>query len=148
MKKNTEDKMDILNLAPFRLSDVRIYNINLDRCSDEENGGELEFKTELHSSEIDDKDNSFTLLLSLQTTIPDGENSICNLHLSVEGRFEAIVDIDSIKDAVIDEFRNKTGLYILWPYLRQYLHDITNRLRLRVPPIPMIDFSAIVKSSE
>ena len=148
MIKNIEEKMDILNLAPFRLSDVRLYDINVVRCSEEKNSGELEFKTELQSSEIDNKDNSFKLLLSLQTKIPDGDKSVCSLHLSVEGRFEAIVDVDAIKDEIIIEFRNKTGLYILWPYLRQYLHDITNRLRLGVPPLPMIDFSASIKNTD
>ena len=35
---------------------------------------------------------------------------------------------------------------ILWPYLRQTLHDLTNRMQLGIPPLPIIDPRALVGS--
>ena len=78
-------------------------------------------------------------MLTLKTLIPDGEDSICNLELSIEGNFISVVDFDTIREDVINEFKTRTGLYLLWPYMRQNLHDITNRLRIGVSPLPLID---------
>jgi preprotein translocase subunit SecB len=131
-----------LPLAPFRLSDIRIHEIKVERCDDHQADDEIEFQLVLKSSKIDSEDNSFFLKLMLQTQVPDGKDSVCNLELSIEGRFEAIVDIKTLREDVIDDFRSRTGLFLMWPYLRQHLHDLTNRLRLEVPPLPLIDMSS------
>lgn len=148
MSSTTKSTKEKLHLAPFRLSDVRIYEINIERCENEKGDDEIEFETELRSSDIDKEDNSFNLMLLLHTKIPEGKDSICNLDLSIEGRFEAIVDIDTIREEFINEFKSRTGLFLLWPYLRQYLHDITNRLHLGVPPLPLIDISIPPETEE
>lgn len=141
MNEKTTFSDDRLKLAPFQLSDVRLFEIKVERCDSKDIVDELQFQADLESTDIKEDDNSFLLKVNLQTKIPDGKDSICELELSVEARFHPIVDIDTIKKEFLDDFRSRTGFFILWPYVRQYLHDITSRLRLGIPPLPMIDMT-------
>jgi len=105
---------DKIPLAPFRLADVRLFEVCATRCDEGKTDKVLEFTTELASSEIDKGDNSFSLKLSVKTSIPDGEDSICNLELSIQGRFEAVVDIQTIREEALEDFKSRTGVFLLW----------------------------------
>jgi preprotein translocase subunit SecB len=52
--------------------------------------------------------------------------------------------VDTIKPEVVSRFKETDALILLWPYLRQMLHDLTTRLRLDVPPLPIIDPGTLV----
>jgi hypothetical protein len=72
----------------------------------------------------------------------------CNLKVGVEGRFVSTVDPSLLKTDVIERFRKLDSAVLLWAYLRQYVHDLTTRLGLGIPPLPTLDVRAVLLSGK
>lgn len=81
----------------------------------------------------------FSLWLQLEAELPHGDAPECSISLSIEGRFEAIVDPTTLKPEVVERFKVADAILLLWPYMRETLHNLTDRMHLGVPPLPVID---------
>jgi preprotein translocase subunit SecB len=146
-KKKKETLDPKASLFPFQLVDVRLYEINVERCEPQkENESEVpDLKVLLHSGSEPPEAENFSLLLTFETNFLFEDNTpTCKLFMAIEGFFVSVVDVDTIKPEVVSRFKETDALILLWPYLRQMLHDLTTRLRLDVPPLPLIDPGTLV----
>jgi len=150
-KQQTEENiMAELNYFPFQLQDSRLYEIMVERFvveEEEEKETHLSLLLKVGDEPLDAEE--FSLLLTFETNLfSEDSNSGCNLQLSIEGHFASIVDVSTIKPEVIKKFKEVDSLVLLWPYLRQMFSDITDRLRLSVAPLPIIDPRALLSTEE
>ena len=86
----------------------------------------------------------FSLWLNLEVELPHGDAPECSISLSIEGRFEAIVDPTTLKTEIIERFKAADAALLLWPYLRETLHNLTERMHLGIPPLPVIDARSLL----
>jgi hypothetical protein len=133
-------------LAPFQLVDIRLYEIRAERWDPEQEAPEERpLSILLHTGDEPPDAKEFGLLLTFETVFLSDDSPECTLFLGIEGRFQAIVDMSTIKPEVIQQFKSQDAIVLFWPYLRQMLHDITDRMRLEVSPLPIIDPRALVQ---
>jgi preprotein translocase subunit SecB len=145
-KKNSPDKTHV-TLFPFQLSDIRLYEIVVERCDPENSENPtLPVSIGLISSDIDLEESDFGMLLTFDAGFPMDDKPVCKIHLSIEGIFHSVVDVDTIKLEVVERFKSKDAMVLFWPYLRQTLHDITDKMHLGIPPLPIIDPIALVEA--
>jgi hypothetical protein len=131
---------------PFQLVDVRLYEITAERWDPEQEAPEEPpLSILLHPGDEPPDAEEFGLLLTFETVFFSDGSPECTLYLAIEGRFKAMVDISTIKPEVIEQFKSDDAIVLFWPYLRQMLHDITDRMRLGIPPLPVIDPRALVQ---
>jgi len=134
-------------LFPFQLVDIRLYEIKAEQCDpDSEKPAELPLSMLLHVGDEPPDAGEFSLLLTFETILLSDDVPECTIYLALEGHFEAVVDVNTIKPKVIQRFKSADAIILFWPYLRQTLHDLTNRMRLGIPPLPIIDPRALVGS--
>lgn len=126
-------------LFPYQLTDVRLYEIKTERMQVEKTTPTSPiFSVQLQTPSEIPEGNEFSMVLSLETNFLTEEKiPECFLSISIEGIFSLVVDKNTIKPEVFQEFREKTAILLLWPYLRQSVYDITARLRLPVYPLPI-----------
>ena len=134
---------------PFQLVDVRLYELAAKRRTEEGDPiAEVPYSVNiLRGSEPEDAD-EFGLLLSFQATVPAGKGIKSDISMSLEGRFKSLVEVNTIKKEVLERFKSLDAIILLWPYLRQHLHDLTSRMRLELPPIPTLDVQAVLAAGE
>jgi preprotein translocase subunit SecB len=133
-------------LSPFQLIDIRLWEITVERWDpNQEAPEELPLSILLHTGDEPPDAEEFGLLLTFETVFLSDGSPECTIFLAIEGRFRAVVDMGTIKPEVIEQFKSADAVVLFWPYLRQTLHDITNRMRLGVPPLPIIDPRALVQ---
>jgi preprotein translocase subunit SecB len=136
-----------VTLFPFQLNDIRLYEIIIERCDPEDKENKtLPVSIGLVSSDIDVEEGDFGILLTFDAGFPIDDKPVCKIHLSIEGLFNTVVDVDTIKPEALDKFKSKDAMVLFWPYLRQTLHDITDRMHLGIPPLPIIDPSVLVEA--
>jgi len=145
-KKRSPGKAQVA-LFPFQLNDIKLYEIIIERCNPEDKENKaLPVSIGLVSSDIDVEGGDFGMLLTFDAGFPIDDKPVCKIHLSIEGLFHAVVDVDTIKPEVIDKFKSKDAMVLFWPYLRQTLQDITDRMHIGIPPLPIIDPSVLVEA--
>jgi len=150
MMKDTSEvqEINLSNLFPYQLVDIRLYEIAISRCDQEKEGAkekdEYPIKIRLHESDLVGDTDAIALLLAFDATFDDEEKPVCDIHLSIEGRFNPVVDPASVEAEKLERFKSQDALVLFWPYLRQILHDVTDRMRLRIPPLPILDQRAIM----
>lgn len=135
------------NLAPFpfQLLDVRLYEVAIERCDPEdEQTKKIPISIGLASFDQDNSGDQFRIHLAFDASFPIDDKPVCTIHISIEGMFKAIVDIGTIKPDVVKRFKDNDSIVLFWPYLRQMLHDLTYRMGLGIPPLPVIDPRALV----
>lgn len=133
---------------PFQLLDMRLYEVVVERCDPEDKKTEqIPISIGLASLDDDNEDDHFQIHLAFDASFPIDDEPVCRIHLSIEGMFKPIVDMSTIKPEVIEQFKDNDSIVLFWPYLRQMLHDLTNRMRLAIPPLPVIDPRALVRET-
>jgi len=130
---------------PFQLLDVRLYEVVVERFDPAE-GEEDEVPISIGLVSLDEEDESerFRIHLAFDASFPIDDKPLCKIHLSIEGMFKPIVDVKTIKPDIVERFKKNDSIVLFWPYLRQTLHDLTNRMRLGIPALPIIDPRALV----
>jgi hypothetical protein len=148
--QNTDkQERELSALSPFQLVDVRLYEIRAERWDPEQEApAEFPLSILLHTGDEPPDAEEFGLLLTFETAFLSGDSPECTIFLAIEGRFQTVVDISTIKPEVIEQFKSDDAIVLFWPYLRQMLHDITNKMRLGVPPLPIIDPRALLSSTD
>jgi len=144
-RTNNEEAQVPLYLYPFQLTDVSLHEIVVTHHDpDQAEQEEVPLKLRLIiGSEPPDAD-EFGLLLTFETTVPVDEPEY-DIFLAIEGSFEATPEVEIPDPETIERFKSSDAAILLWPYLRQTLHDITTRMRLGLPPLPIIDPRALVE---
>ncbi|MBN1889612.1 MAG: hypothetical protein JW850_16570 [Thermoflexales bacterium] len=136
------------SLFPFQLVDVRLYEIQAKRCDqeDELDGERAELPLVVRLADRDEPldADKFRLQLRFETTLVRNNRNECTISITIEGSFRAIVDASTIKPEMTEKFRSTDAILLLWPYLRQTVHDLTNSMRLHVPPLPILDTRMLV----
>lgn len=133
-----------LELFPFQLADVRLYELTAARSAQLEDDKPAVAVSLTPADEPIDAE-TFGVLLGFEACLKDeGEEAACAIDISLEGVFRSLVDLDTIKPDVIERFKTVDALVLLWPYLRELLHDLTTRMRLDWPPLPTIDARALL----
>lgn len=147
-ENNQKSNPENIPLFPFQLNDVRLYEIFARRCDPDTKLKETAPISIDLSSPIDEEiTEEFGLLLTFKTNLPLEDNLKCEVELSIEGIFHTQVNIDEIEPEVITQFISQDAIVLFWPYLRQYLHDLTEKMRLGMTPLPIIDPRALLKTS-
>lgn len=132
---------------PLQLKSLRLHEVMARRVQPSKPlPRELALTVKLVSPEQPEGDSAHTIQVVFETEAPDAEGRTCRIHLSLEARFEKEPDSTPLSPSDIAEFEAKDAIVLLWPYLRQYLFDLTTKLELRVPPLPVIDPRALVAS--
>jgi preprotein translocase subunit SecB len=145
--RNSEES---LSFFPVQMIRVRLYNIHIGhRDFDPETDEQLPLKVRLVQDDSPPEAKQFGLLLRFETFFsPDDGDKGYFISLAIEGFFEAIVDIETIKPEIIERFKSRDAILLLWPYLRQTLQDITIRMSLDMPILPILDARALLASPE
>ncbi len=136
---DTEKEKIELSPFPFQMVDIRLYEIYAERCDPEDKEASMPVAISLLKGKEPIDADEFGLLLKFETGFPADEKPHCKISLALEGYFKSIVDVSTIKEETINTFKNVDALVLFWPYLRQTVHDLTNRMRLDFPPLPLID---------
>jgi preprotein translocase subunit SecB len=145
MEKAEVRELNLQKLFPFQLLDIRLFEASIKRCKpDEDHTKETPISIALHQGNEPIDADEFGLLLSFNSGFPQDENPVCLIDISIEGRFRSIVDPSSFKPEVIKKFKDTDAIVLFWPYLRQFLHELTDKLRLGIPPLPVIDPRAFI----
>jgi hypothetical protein len=144
------DRQDPIQLSPFpfQLIDIRLFEVRMERPgSSEEAPDEVPLSVHLHSGDEPPNAEEIHLLLTFETLILSDEGPQCSVYLALEGLFQAIVDIDTLRPETLHQFKARDAVLLLWPYLRQTLHDLGERMRLGLAPLPIIDARALVQQT-
>lgn len=130
---------------PFQLIDVRLFNVQAKRYFPKEKGREgPTLRIELVKGEEPHTTPEFSLWLKLETNLPSEDAPECSINLSIEGRFKAIVEPAVLDLETVEQFKKSDAVSLLWPYLRETLHNLTDRMRLGVSPLPVIDARSLL----
>ncbi len=130
---------------PFQLTGTRLFHVSTERHVPEQEGEEPpSLSILLIRGEEPPRSPEFSLWLQFETELPHGDAPECSISLSIEGHFETIVDPTTLKPEVVERFKVADAILLLWPYLRETLHNLTDRMHLSVPPLPVIDARALL----
>lgn len=134
-------------LFPIQLRDVRLKEIHAEVGELEEDGQEAATRVSSTVDENPDPDGFFATI-QLDTCRQVGEGKVLTLAVTVEGVFKAVGGLDEFDQQVAQEFLERDILLLLWPYLREEVHSLTRRMRLSVPPLPVVDVRTLVEGEE
>ncbi|MEE9617922.1 MAG: hypothetical protein V3T90_13090 [Anaerolineae bacterium] len=135
----------VTSAFPFQLVDIRLFHVSTERYTPEQEGEEPpSLSIVLIKGEESPTSPEFSLWLQLEAELPHGDAPECSISLSIEGRFEAIVDPTTLRPEVIERFKEADAILLLWPYLRETLHNLTNRMRLGMSLLPVIDARSLL----
>jgi len=110
---------------------------------DEEAGLPLELGLVSDDSPPDAEE--FGLLLTFETEIPVGPDKSYAIQMAIEGKFMVILDSSGLDADVLDQFKTRDAIVLLWPYLRQVFHDLATRMRLDIGPLPVLDARTLIR---
>lgn len=129
---------------PYQMTSVRLIELHARWCESDE---DLEPTSEVALlGGPEDPEKEFVEALRFHVVYP-GEASF-ELSVTLEGQFEAIVEPSTIDQGAVRRFTSHDIISILWPYLRETVHNITERMHLSLPPLPIVDVRNLVVSEE
>lgn len=148
----TEDKSDdvqgkaLEGIFPFQLIDIYLYEVVARRGILQEPEGivELPLNILLHPGNEPLDAPEFGLLVTFEFSAPSEDEPTCHILLALEGLFQAVVDVETIDPEIIRQFKTSDAIILFWPYLRQTLDDLVVRMRLPLPPLPVVDARSLV----
>lgn len=132
---------------PIQLVDIRLKEIHAEVAEPVEDEPEATTRVSSTVEETPDPE-GFSATLRLDTCRMAGEEEVLTLAVTVEGAFVAVGDSDEFDQEVAREFMERDILLLLWPYLREEVHTLTRRMRLPVPPLPVVDVRTLVQTGE
>lgn len=136
-KSSERQPVHLEGAFPFQLVDVWLREVSAQRC-EAEPGRQVKLPI-MVSLRKDVEERDRLLMLSFETRVPSTEGSDCNIKMTLEGRFRKAGGESAISPKEEMRFERVDAIVLLWPYLREHLHDLTLRMHLDVPPLPIID---------
>ncbi len=142
--------MDENLLYPLQLLDVRLYEADIERIDaepDQESdvGGPAEEQVPAPRLTVHvgiqrhDETRRASVFLTTEIEGPDPEAPDFRLSVTIEGLFDALVDLVEIDSSVWQEFEDTSSVSLLWPYVREVVHSFTRRMRVDVPVLPTLN---------
>ena len=132
---------------PLQLTGIRIHEVVAQRArEDEPLPKRLPLSIKLVVPTDREEDTARIVLVVFETAAPDREGRACRIHLTLEARFEQAPGSTPLSTRDMADFEAQHAVVLVWPYLRQYLFDLTTKLDLVVPPLPVVDPRALVAS--
>ena len=129
---------------PLQLVDVRLKEVHAELVESEEDAEDLGSKITVGTEGGPGQEGFFaTLRLDTRRRVDDEE--IVTLTVAVEGAFESVEGSGAADEKAVQEFVEKDIIVLLWPYLREQVHSLTGRMRLRVPPLPVVDVRTLIE---
>ena len=132
---------------PIQLIDVRLREVHAELAEIEEDtedlGSKISVGTEEHPSQ-----ERFFATLRLDTQRRAGEGEIVTLTVAVEGAFETVEESGETDEEAVHYSVERDIVVLLWPYLREQVHSLTRRMRLRIPPLPVVDVRTLIEEGE
>ena len=130
-----------LNLYPFQLLDVRLYEATIKRFSsdefDEVDAGSEEQPSLAFNLRLNKQENRLiSVFLNIEIQSLDQDRGKFVLDFTLEGIFEARVDYDEIDQSIWEEFNHQSSISLLWPYAREYANEFIIRTRESLPLLP------------
>ena len=138
-------------LFPFQMVSVRLGEIHAavhktDTDKEEGTAAEEPLRIVILSDEDENYEEfDLALVFEIQSEISEGE-AILSLSVMIEGHFEALVDPETIDRGVIHRFKESEVITLLWPYMRETVHNITDRMGLGFPPLPIVDARHLIST--
>lgn len=123
---------------PFQMMDVRIREIHANLyapAEEEEPEPSIEFLIEADEPNTDEE---FSVRLLFDAQHVSIEDERFNLSVILEGYFVPIVEPETIDQQVAQRFKTRDVVMVLWPYLREAVHNITQRMQIDMPLLPVI----------
>lgn len=90
----------------------------------------------------------FFATLQFDTRRTIGDDGMLTLAVTIEGAFRVIGDSNESDKETSSRFKEREILIALWPYLREQVQSITGRMRLPLPPLPVVDAGTLVGGIE
>jgi preprotein translocase subunit SecB len=132
---------------PFQMKDVKIEQIHAEICEQQDEKNEPATHILLLGDEdLDPKE--FDLALHFEVQNMDAGEERFDLSMILLGHFVATVDPRALDQEIIREFQEKEAFGLLWPYLREAVFNITERMRLGMPPLPILDFRQSIEDQD
>jgi preprotein translocase subunit SecB len=144
-------------LYPLQLLDVRLYEADLKRIRfqdirDEEESDDGQLPVPKLGVKVEilryAESRSASVRVTLDVDGPDGEAPDFHLSFTLEGFFEAQVELNEIDETTWEEFENTSALALIWPYAREALHSFTRRMRVDLPVLPTLNRLAMRGAEE
>ena len=141
-------------LYPIQLIDVRLYEIFVERVATADDQGDEE---EGHSPPLIKIETGFfrdpprhiVARLTLDIQGPQGDNPHIRMHVSIEGLFEVLVEsLDHLGESTLEEFERRSAVALLWPYAREHVHNLFQRMRVYFPLLPTLNVLALQRLRE
>lgn len=130
---------------PLQLTGLRIHEVSAQRTTPEGPPTKgLPLSIRLVVPDTAPKSPELPVIALFETTVPGEDGRACKILLSLEGIFQQAPDAEPLPPATLKDFQARHALVLIWPYLRQYLFDLTTKLGLKVPPLPVVDPRALI----
>jgi preprotein translocase subunit SecB len=144
--------MDAEILYPIQLLDVRLFEATLERivseAADAGSGAGSDAEpdrdaTPLLTVKVDtvrsEEDRDLSVFLTIEVQGPDVGEPAFHLLVTLEGLFEAQIDLNEIDEATWEEFEATSSITLLWPYAREVVHSFSRRMRVDLPVLPTLN---------
>lgn len=141
---------------PFQLIDVRLLDVHVERFNIEKDANS--------STEIPDEKTTITLkidfkvnkrepnyasgLLFLSFSGPLETKPEYKVEFTLESLFEVDQNFSEIDEKIWDEFKELSGLTMIWPYAREFTQNILNRMREDLPLLPTLNRLKTIQNSD
>jgi preprotein translocase subunit SecB len=128
-------------LYPIQLLDVRLYEATIERFPVDqapEIDEDMALPVEIDLKVVKQSARRASAFLEMDTLSPTQESPEFHLRFTLEGLFEAQVDLDEIDPQTWDEFQDVSALSLLWPYARECMHSFARRMHVDVPILPTL----------
>jgi len=132
-------------LYAWQLKAVRVYEVQVQRFGRAEPACEGEPKPALTSEiRVSPVRGGLTGRLSLTFAFPTAESPEYRLQCTLEGLFgPKDASVPPLSAEQLDVRLVSTILTLLWPYAREYMHDLMRRMEVPISPLPTIDKLAV-----
>ena len=134
--------MSEFNVYPFQLLDVRLYEVTIERFKSDEQieaEGSVQLPLSIDLRLVRESDRRVSAFFTLSTRGPEEQKPEFHIRFTLQGLFETRVDLDEIEQALWKDFEDRSALFLLWPYAREYMHDFVHRMREDLPILPTLN---------
>lgn len=129
--------------GPFQFADCYLYDMRVTRESLEapEDGPALTLEPKIRGWTLADDRLSLIVILGAVVRHQFRPEARAELEVTAAGSFICREPVDA---DLANQFAKTNGLVLLWPYLRSYIAMTASAMQIDLPPLPVLDVSAIV----
>jgi len=125
----------------IKLDEIFLKNIDLARSSIIlEEKGDLKFEIDNVSSNLRDNKEIFYEIKIKIIGYKDEKEEKENFHIDLSyGLNYILTDKIEIDDEILEKYE-RNAIFNVWPYLRNTVSDLSHKMELNLPPIPLFKF--------